>query len=62
MSVSPVNDEEPELIRSAREHLHLRVESFGNAVRFPPQNYLSMEELQADLDVWIVTYNNDRTH
>ncbi|CAE6730739.1 hypothetical protein NTGZN8_50032 [Candidatus Nitrotoga fabula] len=24
--------------------------------------YLSIEELQADLDAWILTYNNDRNH
>ena len=31
-------------------------------VAFRRKIYLSIEELQADLDAWIVTYNNDRTH
>jgi hypothetical protein len=31
-------------------------------VAFRKKLYTSIEELQADLDLWIVQYNNERTH
>ena len=31
-------------------------------VAFRRKIYRSIEELQADLDVWLAYYNNDRTH
>jgi hypothetical protein len=40
--------------------IHLAGEFYQ--VAFHRKLYLSLEELQADLDIWIAYYNNERTH
>lgn len=44
------------------ERFHKTILQAFYQVAFRRKIYLSIEELQVDLDAWIVTYNNDRTH
>ena len=44
------------------ERFHKTILQEFYQVAFRRKIYLSIEELQVDLDAWIVTYNNDRTH
>ena len=44
------------------EHFHKTILNKFYQVTFRKKLYSTMEELQKDLDVWVESYNNDRTH
>lgn len=44
------------------ERFHKTILEEFYQITFRKKLYISMEELQIDLDVWIESYNNDRTH
>ena len=44
------------------ERFHKTVLQEFYQVAFRKRLYTSLEQLQADLDVWLVTYNEQRTH
>jgi len=44
------------------ERLHRTMQDEFYAITFRTKIYNTLDELQADLDLWLIEYNNDRTH
>jgi len=44
------------------ERLHRTMQDEFYAITFRKKIYNTLDELQADLDLWLIEYNNDRTH
>jgi transposase InsO family protein len=44
------------------ERFHRTIQDEFYAIAFRKKLYTSLEEMQKDLDEWIIQYNNDRTH
>lgn len=44
------------------EHFHKTILLEFYQVAFRRKLYLTLEELQADLDIWLAHYNGERTH